>query len=118
MKNLSLLMIVLLVITACSSDDDSGQIQLRDEEEVKEENEVSIEDFLSTHYYRMETNQSNPNFERIVFDSISDGEEAIIDSEFLDSKTVTKNDIEYEIYYLKFREGHLLKDIRLLLILL
>ncbi|MDN6280214.1 MAG: hypothetical protein L0J45_04335 [Psychroflexus sp.] len=105
MKNLSLLMIMLLVLTACGSDDDRGQIQLRDEGEVKEENEVSIEDFLSTHYYQMETNQSNPNFERIVFDSISDGEEAIIDSEFLDSKTVTKNDIEYEIYYLKIREG-------------
>ena len=105
MKNLSLLMTMLLIFSACSSDDDGGGIKLRDAEEVKEENEASIQDFLSTHYYKMESNPSNPNFDRIVFDSISNGEEAIIDSEFLKTKTVTRNDIDYEIFYLKFREG-------------
>lgn len=77
---------MLLIFSACSSDDDGGGIKLRDAEEVKEENEASIQDFLSTHYYKMESNPSNPNFDRIVFDSISNGEEAIIDSEFFKNK--------------------------------
>lgn len=105
MKNLSLLVLMLLIFSACSSDDDRGGVSIRDEQEVKEENETSIQDFLSTHYYKMEANPSNPNFQRIVFDSISNGEEAIIDSEYLNVKTVSFNDKDYDIYYLKIREG-------------
>lgn len=108
MKRINVLYILLLaiVISSCSEDDGGGTtIQLRDEAEVRDENAVSIQDFLSTHFYRFE---SSPNFDRVVIDTIAgenSNETPLIDSEFLESKTVVNNDVEYELFYLKFREG-------------
>jgi len=52
MKLQSLLFILMLgFIFSCSNDDDAGEpIQLRDPEEVKDENMLQIEEFLSTHF--------------------------------------------------------------------
>lgn len=99
------------LMSSCSSDDDQGgvTIEIRDPEEVKEENAVEIEQFLQTHFYEFEENPLNPNFQRFVFDTIA-GENQdrtpIFDSEFLESKQVTQQGIEYTLYYLKYREGN------------
>jgi hypothetical protein len=97
-------------IFSCSDDDDaaSEQVELRDPEEVRDENMLQIEGFMETHFYRFEDNPQNSNFQNIVFDTI-DGdnanEEPIINSEFLKSKLVFQQDVEFKLYYLKFREG-------------
>jgi hypothetical protein len=110
MKLQRLLFILMLgFIFSCSDDDDTSEpVELRDPEEVKDENMLQIEEFLSTHFYRFEDNPQNPNFQNIVFDTIAGdnaNEEPIINSEFLKSKPVTQQDVEYTLYYLKFREG-------------
>ncbi|WP_073192089.1 FKBP-type peptidyl-prolyl cis-trans isomerase [Psychroflexus salarius] len=111
MKRISFLLLlsVLFFGISCDDDDDGGNtLELRDEAEVRDENATQIEDFLATHFYRFETNPSNDNYQRIVFDTIAGeniNETPILDSDLLDSKTVVNNDIEYELYYLKFREG-------------
>ena len=97
-------------IFSCSDDDDaaSEQVELRDPEEVRDENMLQIEEFLSTHFYRFEDNPQNPNFQNIVFDTIAGdnaNQEPVINSEYLKSKPVTQQDVEYKLYYLKFREG-------------
>lgn len=103
------LILTLLTILSCSSDDDKApEVILRDVEEVKTENMQQIETFLATHFYKFEDNPQNPNFQNIVFDTIAEdnaNEEPILDSEFLESKQVTQNDVDYTLYYLKFREG-------------
>ena len=96
-------------IFSCSSDDDTGgPLELRDPEEVRDENLLQIESFLETHFYRFEDNPQNPNFQNIVFDTIAGdnaNEEPIINSQFLKSKQVFQQDVEFKLYYLKFREG-------------
>ena len=111
MKLQRLLLILMLgFIFSCSDDDDaaSEQVELRDPEEVRDENMLQIEEFLSTHFYRFEDNPQNPNFQNIVFDTIAGdnaNQEPVINSEYLKSKPVTQQDVEYKLYYLKFREG-------------
>lgn len=95
---------------SCSDDDDGAtRVEIRDPEEVKDENAIQIEEFLKTHFYTFEDNPQNPNFQRFVFDTIA-GENAektpMWDSEFLSSKPIVQNGVAYDLYYLKFREGN------------
>ncbi|PKG41503.1 FKBP-type peptidyl-prolyl cis-trans isomerase [Psychroflexus sp. MES1-P1E] len=110
MKLQRLLFILMLgFIFSCSNDDDTGEpLELRDPEEVRDENMLQIEGFLETHFYRFEDNPQNSNFQNIVFDTIAGdnaNEEPVINSEFLKSKLVFQQDVEFKLYYLKFREG-------------
>jgi hypothetical protein len=99
------------LFSACSPDDDDevNRVELRDPEEVKDENAIEIEQFLQTHFYELVDNPQNPNFQRFVFDTIA-GENAdktpIADSDLLSSKPVTQNGVTYELYYLKIRGGN------------
>ena len=112
MKYLKFLLIsTIIVLASCGSDDDdnSSSVVLRDETEVYLENMEEIETFLSTHFYRIEETSSTPIFKQIVFDTIA-GENAnevsIMDSEELMMKNVETENLTYELYYLKFREGN------------
>ncbi|WP_019037938.1 FKBP-type peptidyl-prolyl cis-trans isomerase [Psychroflexus tropicus] len=108
LQNIALIFALLLIISCSNDDDGPGEIVTRDVEEVKDENAAQIQSFLETHFYRFEDNPENPNFQKIVFDTIAEpnqDEEPIIDSEFLESKTVTQRGVDYNLYYLKFREG-------------
>ncbi|WP_127845771.1 FKBP-type peptidyl-prolyl cis-trans isomerase [Psychroflexus aestuariivivens] len=103
------LIALMMIFLSCDNDDDSsGEVVTRDPEVVKDENMIEIEDFLETHFYEFQDNPENPDFQKIVFDTI-DGENAdrspIMESEFLESKTVEQRGIEYKLYYLKLREG-------------
>ena len=104
-----LLFFTLILIVSCSDDDEEqDEVFLRDVEEVKAENAEQIQSFLETHFYRFEDNPQNPNFQKIVFDTIAEpnqNEEPIIESEFLESKQVSQRGVDYTLYYLKFREG-------------
>lgn len=103
------LIFILFIIVSCSSDDDEGpQVVTRDVEEVKVENMEQIETFLRTHYYELEENPQNPNFQNIVYKEIGENDtdkEPVMESEFLKSKTVTQLETEYTLYYLQIREG-------------
>ncbi len=104
--------LILGVFSSCSSDDDNGgnRVELRDPEEVKDENAIQIEEFLQTHFYELVDNPQNPNFQKFTFDTIA-GDNAdkspIFDSDNLLSKEVTQNGVTYELYYLKIREGNM-----------
>lgn len=96
---------------SCSSDDDEGgnTVELRDPEEVKVENMTQIESFLETHFFEFVDNPQNSNFQKFTFDTIA-GENSdkppIMASEFIDSRQVVQQDIEYTLYFLKIREGN------------
>ncbi|WP_247653552.1 FKBP-type peptidyl-prolyl cis-trans isomerase [Flavobacterium sp. CS20] len=113
MKSFLFIAFSLLLFNSCGSDDGGGSssnIQLRDPEEVKVENQIEIENFLETHFFEFVDNPQNPNFQIVVFDTIA-GENIdktpIIESEFLNSKQITQQDVEYTLYYLLKREGNL-----------
>ena len=99
------------VLLSCSSDDDGGSpgVELRDPEEVRDENTVDIESFLETHFFEFVDNPLHPNFQEFVFDTIA-GEnldkEPIMDSGFLRDTTIIQQNVEYKLYYLVTREGN------------
>ncbi|MFD2698541.1 FKBP-type peptidyl-prolyl cis-trans isomerase [Mesonia sediminis] len=99
----------LIVIAACSPDDDGGsKVKLRDYAEVYEENRVEIEEYLKTHYFKVRTDINNPSLKEIVFDTIAGANAdkvSIFDSPELKSKTITTNDVNYTLYYLQVRKG-------------
>ncbi|MFO7744956.1 MAG: hypothetical protein R6V36_06195 [Psychroflexus sp.] len=107
-QNLVLIFIFFSII-GCSSDDDSPEeVVTRDVEEVKVENMEQIRTFLETHYYELEENSQNSNFQNIVFKEIGENDtdkQPVMDSEFLKSKTVTQRETDYTLYYLQIREG-------------
>ncbi len=110
-KNILFLAILISVVVSCLNDDDGvTQIPARDAEEVRLENEIEIQTFLESHYYEIENESGNPNFEKIVFkriDSPDAPQDAIPLSEVdeLTTKSITKDDVNYEIYILQLREG-------------
>ena len=98
------------VVFSCKKDDTASPVpvEIRDEAEVLAEDEEEIVAFLETHFYEMVPNPQNSNYQIIQFDSIAwanSDKEPIMDSEFLETKTVVQNDLEYTLYYLKIREG-------------
>lgn len=103
------LILILFIIVSCSSDDDEGpEVVVRDVEEVKAENMEQIETFLQTHYYELVDNPQNPNFQSIVYKEIGENDtdkQPVMESEFLMSKTVTQLETDYTLYYLQIREG-------------
>jgi len=111
MKNFAILGLLATLIISCSSDDDDGatKIEIRDPEEVKVENIAEIEAFLETHFFEFVDNPQNPNFQKFTFDTIAGDnidKTPMIESEFLDSKQVVQRNVEYTLYFLKFREGN------------
>ena len=109
---------MLMLITACNSDDDNNTSTFveRDRQEVYDENIIEIEEYLATHTYNYSDYDfanpytlANDNFE-IIFDTISAANGnldaiALMDRPELSSKIVTENDIDYTLYFLNVREG-------------
>ncbi len=110
-KYLILGLFLALLAFSCKKDDGVEPVEppvLRDEGEVLIENEEAITQFLETHFFEMVDNPLNSNYQNISFDTIAGSDsdkEPIMDSEFLESKTVVQNDLDYTLYYLKIREG-------------
>lgn len=110
-KQILLLSCIILIFASCDDDDDGPTSEpLRDADEVRLENEITINQFLEDHYIEQQPNQANPNFNRIVFKPINSTDApsdavAVKDSELLKSKTITQNNIEYDLFYVQIREG-------------
>lgn len=101
-------LVVGIAFFSCSPDDDNSSVEERDEAEVAQEDQAEILSYLETHSFELVNNPANSNYQNINFFEITDedtDEIALIDSEFLKSKIVTQNEIDYTLYYLQLREG-------------
>lgn len=107
-----------LTAVSCEKDDPKDPVvEYRNEVEVRNENQVDIEAFMSTHFYQLENNPLNPNYKLITFDTIAGanaGKTSIMDSPYLKTKQVVnyymnskqkKDSVVYSMYYLLLREG-------------
>src|SRR5690554_2126017 len=106
-RKLLFLFLTCTIFFSCKNDDDTAPVEPpRDEAEVAVEDHAKILEFLKTHKYKMVPNPLNPDYQLIEFSQVSSGSnEALINSEYLEQKTITQNEIEYTLYYLKIREG-------------
>jgi len=101
-----------LTLISCDEDDNGNapEFEERDPEEQAIADEDSINDFLDTHFYNYEEFENpSDDFDYMVrFDTIA-GENAdktpLSEEENLEMKTVVNNDVEYNMYVLKVREG-------------
>lgn len=97
---------------SCNNDDDGGRntIEERDREEQEMADADSINNFLDTHFYNYEEFENpSEDFDYMVrFDSIA-GDNAdktpLSEEENLIKKTISYEEVEYEMYVLKVREG-------------
>ncbi|MBZ9731214.1 hypothetical protein LB467_16095 [Salegentibacter sp. JZCK2] len=101
-----------LTLISCGDDDNGNvpQFEERDPEEQALTDADSINNFLDTHFYNYEEFENpSDDFDYMVrIDSIA-GDNAdktpLSEEENLMMKTVVRNDIEYNMYVLKVREG-------------
>lgn len=96
---------------ACNKDDDNEEeIPPRDKGEQAIEDDETLKAYLDTHFYNYEDFQDPPaGFDYVVrFDTIA-GDNAnktpISASPLLSTKVVNRDDIDYNMYILKIREG-------------
>ncbi len=105
-------LIFIFVLLSCENDNRRNPFRpepARDEAEVYEENIEEIESFLETHYYKVEDDEVQAHFKRVVFDTIGKKDTdktPLIESEHLKQKTVQQNDVEYTVYYLVIKKGN------------
>ena len=100
-----------IFLIGCNGDDDVIEEETpRDPVEQAAEDEATLQAYLQTHFYNYEEFENPPaGFDYVIrFDTIA-GENSnktpIIDSDLLDFKNVTHEDIDYKMYILKVREG-------------
>jgi len=106
------MMLTSISIISCKKDDDTGPeaVPVRDRGEQAIEDDEALIAYLQTHFYNEEDfeNPSEGFDYRIKFDSIAgvnSDKTALIDSDLLETKVVTRNEVDYTVYILKIREG-------------
>ena len=87
---------------ACPADDSPSSEPLRDYQEVYDEELVEIENFLDTHYVTVDADFNT------TFTEIPDGgtQTPISEMPELTHISVTLNDVDYKVYYLRLNEGN------------
>ena len=100
------------LVFSCDKNDDDGveTVPPRDRGEVALEDDQTLIDYLSTHFYNYEEFENPPeNFDYVVRLDTIDGENAdktpIIESDKLVTKTVNYQGVDQQLYILKVREG-------------
>ena len=107
-KYLSFLFIGSLLFTSCTPDDDDNTIVVRDPQEVYDENLAQITTYLETHYYKEEEYQNVPDGEDFQIEFFEIDEESADRtplSQQVTTTTLTRNDVDYQVFILKVREG-------------
>ncbi|MFD0861234.1 hypothetical protein ACFQ1M_03375 [Sungkyunkwania multivorans] len=107
-KVLSLGLLLSLFFSSCGNDDGPTSIPVRDVSEVAEEDEQSLQNFLSTHFYNYEEFQTPPaDFDfKVIIDTIEGvnaNKTPLIDQVL--SKDIEFGDVDHKLYYLVAREG-------------
>ena len=109
MKYILFTVAVGLLLSSCGNDDDTNTIPVRDRQEVFDENIIDLEAYLSTHFYNYEDfDPSNPSDFEIVIDTIAGtnaDKTALIDRPELERLSVTRDEVDYDYFVLKVREG-------------
>lgn len=105
-------LLIAVFATSCDNDDDPGPepIPERDRSEQEIEDREALEEYLQTHFYNYEEfeNPSEDFDYRIRIDTINEAnadKTPLFQSDLLETKTVTRDDVDYTIYILKVREG-------------
>ncbi|WP_343913553.1 hypothetical protein [Aquimarina litoralis] len=96
---------VIGTLYACSNDDDNGVtvVPPRDRAEQQANEAPIMEEYLKTHFFRFVDNDANPDFQIIQFDTIAGDNSAqtsIWDSGLLKEKVITREDVDYTLYYI------------------
>ncbi len=101
--------VVVSALYACSNDDDGFvSIPPRDMTEQQVNEDPIIQSYLKTHFFTPVDNDANPDYQIIQFDTIAgdnSGETSIWDSGLLETKTITRDDVDYTLYLLKRNNG-------------
>ena len=103
-------MIVMVALYACNNDDDDDFeiIPPRDAAEQQANEDPLIQEYLQTHFFDFIDNPANSNFQITVFDTIAgvnSDRVSIWDSGLLQTKTITRDDIDYTLYLLPHNSG-------------
>ncbi|MEP1487220.1 MAG: hypothetical protein ABJL44_05450 [Algibacter sp.] len=114
---ISLLILCLAIsVFSCKKDDDSDEIvtiEIRDRDEVQEEDLVLIETYLNTHYYNSTAFEAvlNPSIAHLEITELADGESVpdghtlLKNSPLLEIEPVVYADTDYQFYVLKLNQG-------------
>lgn len=103
--------LALAALYGCSNDDDDDDNNVepeRDRAEQQANEDPLLRRYLETHFYRLEDNPSNPDYKLVLFDTIAgenSGKQALIDSDSLETRTITRDDVDYTLYILNFQKG-------------
>ncbi|PRP65805.1 FKBP-type peptidyl-prolyl cis-trans isomerase [Nonlabens agnitus] len=108
LKKIGCIAFIAAILISCGSDDDDVTIEIRDPQEVYEEDLAEITTFLQTHFYNQDEFENTPDGEdfQIVFDTIAgDNSDRIPLSEQVTSRTLRRDDIDYQVFVLNVRQG-------------
>ncbi|MBQ0737476.1 hypothetical protein [Aquimarina celericrescens] len=103
---------IMAALYACNNDDDGDDaaavVPPRDLAEQQADEIEVIENYLSTHFYTLVDNPANPDYKIALFDTIAgenSGRQPLSLSDSLETKTITRNDVEYTLHILNLRKG-------------
>ncbi|KQC33000.1 peptidylprolyl isomerase [Nonlabens sp. YIK11] len=108
LKKIGCIAFIAALLISCGSDDDDVTIEIRDPQEVYDEDLAEITTFLQTHFYNQDEFENTPDGEdfQIVFDTIAgDNSDRIPLSEQVTSRTLRRDDIDYQVFVLNVRQG-------------
>ncbi len=111
-KYIFAIVLSMVALYSCNNDDDDnggGTVEPpRDRAEQQADEVEVIQKYLETHFYTLIDNPANPDYKIALFDTIAgdnSGRQPISQSDLLDTKTVTSNDVEYTLHILNIRKG-------------
>ena len=100
------------LLFSCNKDDngDDGTVPVRDRAEQELADQEALQTFLETHFYNYKQFENpSANFDYVIrIDTINAAnadKTPLIDSDLLEEKIVTRENVDYKIYILKVREG-------------
>ncbi len=106
---------LMLVLNSCKKEDDGiTKVPEEDRQERQDKDKVILTEYLQTHYYNSAELAANPNpsIDDIVITKLGEGETVpdghtllSADGAAMPAKTTVFQDIEYEYYVLKIRQG-------------
>ena len=108
------LLILVIALSSCRNDDDSGGVQSipeRDRAEQQADDRDTLIDYLQTHYYNsgVFVGNMNPSIDDLIITKLPDGEILPDEHTFLIDAVETKStvllDVDYEYYILKLNQG-------------
>ncbi|SCY20214.1 hypothetical protein SAMN05192588_1640 [Nonlabens sp. Hel1_33_55] len=108
LKNFVCIIAIAGFLMSCGSDDDDLTIEIRDPQEVYDEDLAEINAYLRTHFYNQDDFQNTPDGDdfEIVFDTIAGtNADRTPLSEQVITRTLRRNDIDYQIFVLNVRQG-------------